>query len=80
MCYTIYVLNKKEMLNMQEQILQSLSGITILLVNLLLALAAYYIKKLTDKVKLVAPKGMNNADTSKLYDEDFVASTVIQKL
>ena len=38
------------------------------------------VKKLTDKVKLVAPKGMNNADTSKLYDEDFVASTVIQKL
>lgn len=32
------------------------------------------VKKLTDKVKLIAPKGMDNADTSKLYDEDFVAT------
>lgn len=38
------------------------------------------VKKLTDKVKLVAPKGMNDVDTSKLYDEDFVATSVIQNI
>lgn len=38
------------------------------------------VKKLTDKVKLVAPKEMNDADTSKLYDEDFVATSDIQNI
>ena len=38
------------------------------------------VKKLTDKVKLVAPQGMNNADTSKLYDEDFVATPDIRDI
>ena len=38
------------------------------------------VKKLTDKVKLVAPKDMNDANTSKLYDEDFVATSAIQNI
>lgn len=38
------------------------------------------VKKLTDKVKLIAPKGMDNADTSKLYDEDFVATPDIRDM
>lgn len=33
-----------------------------------------------DKVKLVAPKNMENADLSKLYDEDFVATSVITNI
>lgn len=35
------------------------------------------VKKLTDKVKIVAPESMKNADTTKLYDEDFVATSDI---
>lgn len=38
------------------------------------------VKKLTDKVKLVAPQNMKNADTSKLYDEDFVGNDDIKKI
>ena len=38
------------------------------------------VRKLTDKVKVIAPKGMEDADTSKLYNEDFVATNVIQRL
>jgi len=33
-----------------------------------------------DKVKLVAPKNMESADLSKLYDEDFVATSVITNI
>ena len=38
------------------------------------------VKKLTNKVKLVAPKNMDNADLTKLYDEDFVATSVIENI
>lgn len=38
------------------------------------------VKELTNKVKLFAPNNMNNVDTTKLYDDDFVSTSSIQNL